>query len=137
MQLDIMPNSFWDSPTKLSTMLDEEDWRLFLPSSGLTVSEDKKNIHVEAAMPGISPKDIEVTFDKGILWIRGEVKEEEEDKKRKYYHKSSHTFLYRVTVPETRDEAIEPEVKSSNGILKVSFAKLPETQPKKLKVTTE
>ena len=46
-------------------------------STGLTVSEDKKSFYVEASMPGLNPENIEVTLEKGILWVRGEKQEEE------------------------------------------------------------
>lgn len=134
MQLDIIPRQFWNFPTKIPSLFDEDDFSSFLPSSGLTISEDDKKVYVEAAVPGIDPKDVEVTFDKGVLWIRGEAKEEEEDKKRKFYRKASRSFSYRVAVPNTIDEKIDPDVVCRNGQLIVTFTKLLESEPKKLQV---
>ena len=78
MQLEIARN-FW--PYRFfgpSLLEDEEEWLLPLTDviSGLSMSEDDKNVFVEASLPGIDPKDVEVTFDKGVLWIRGSAKEE-------------------------------------------------------------
>lgn len=141
MKQDIMEIDF-NRPSRLFSfpaLLDEaEDW--LLPSSrisGLSMSEDEKNIYVEAAVPGIEPKDVEVTYDKGTLWIRGQAKQEEEDKNRKYYRKASSSFSYRLSIPETADQTAEPQVISKNGLLTVTFQKQPKTQPKKLTVKEE
>ncbi len=138
MQLDIIPRSFWNFPSRFAELFDEDaNWRTFLPSSGLTVSEDDQHVYIEAAVPGIDPEKIEATFDKGILWIRGEAREEDEDKKKKFYRKASRAFSYRVAVPGAVDEKAEPEVKHHNGLVTAIFNKLPETEPKKLKVKSE
>jgi len=136
MALDLIPRSFWNLPSRLPSMLEEEDWRSFLPSSGLTVSEDDKHVYIEAAVPGLDPNQIEVTFDKGVLWIRGN-QEQKEDKDRKFYRQASNAFSYRVAVPGNIDENSEPDAVCKNGIMKVTFNKVPETQPKKLNVRTE
>jgi len=57
--------------------------------------------------------------------------------KRKYYRKASRSFSYRVAVPGRIDETAEPEVKSRNGLLTVTFSKLAAVEPKKLKIKTE
>lgn len=138
MALDLIPRSFWSMPSRLPSILDDEsDWASFLPSSGLTVSEDEKKVFVEAAMPGLDGDNIEVTFDKGVLWIRGNASEQEEDKAKKFYRKASSSFSYRVMVPGKIDESQEPDTVYKNGIVKVTFNKIPETQPKKLTVRKE
>lgn len=139
MQLDIVPHLNWPRVPRISSWMpslpEDEDWPFFQESSsGLAMSEDNKNVYVEAALPGINPNDIEVTFNKGVLWIRGQAKEEEGDKQRKYYKKSARSFSYRTVVPESVDEGIEPEVVGKNGMLRVTFAKAAPAEPKKLKV---
>ena len=129
----LIPNSFWRFPTLLSEM--EED---LLPSttaiSGLSISEDDKNIYVEAAVPGIDPKNVDVTFSKGILTITGE--KEEEEKKKKYYRKASSSFAYRVLVQGEIDPKAEPKAEAKNGVMTVTFTKVPQSQPKKIAVKT-
>jgi HSP20 family protein len=102
---------------------------------GLSVSEDEKNVYVEAALPGIDPKDVEITLDKGILWIKGEAKEEE--KQKKFYRKSARSFSYRVAVPGDINTKVEPNAVSKNGVMKVTFAKSPAAEPKKIAVKEE
>ncbi len=138
MSLELIPRSFWSMPSRLPSILDDEsDWASFLPSSGLSVSEDEKNVFVEAAMPGLDGDKIEVTFDKGVLWIRGNAEESEEDKNKKFYRKASSSFSYRIMVPGKIDENQEPDTVYKNGVIKVTFNKIPETQPKKLTVRKE
>jgi HSP20 family protein len=137
MALDLIPRSFWNFPSRINSMFDDDDFSSFLPSSGLTVSEDEKSVYVEAAVPGIDPKNVEVTFDKGILWIRGNEEKKESDDKKKFYRRASSTFSYRVAVPGNIDENAEPDAVCKNGIMRVTFNKLPETAPKKLAVRTE
>ena len=101
---------------------------------GLTIYEDKKNVNVEAFLPGLTAKDIEITLDKGILWIKGEKREEEEDKEKKYYRRASNSFSYRVTLPANVDEKSEPKATFKDGILKLIFQKAPQSQAKKITI---
>ncbi len=135
MAYDLVPRRMWSFPTLSRIFEDDEDWAN-VPSagSGLSVSEDEKNVYVEAALPGINPDDIEVTLQDGYVWVRGEAKEEEKDKNRKYYRQASRSFSYRVAVPGDIDHAKEPDATYENGVMKVTFAKSPEIQPKKIKV---
>ncbi|MBI3231780.1 MAG: Hsp20/alpha crystallin family protein [Candidatus Doudnabacteria bacterium] len=134
MRFDLIPRTFM-GPSRWTSWLEDEDWSSFLPSSGLTVSEDDKYVYVEAAVPGLDPDKVEVTFEKGVLWIRGQQENEEEGKK--YYRKAASQFSYRVAVPGEVDESKEPEAVCKNGIMKVTFKKTPEVQPKKISVKKE
>lgn len=134
MGYDIIPRRFLSFPN-LSSLWDDDDW-LSTPQreSNLSISEDEKNVYIDAAVPGINPDNIDVTYQDGYVWIRGEVKEEEKDKNRKYYRQSSQSFSYRVAVPGDIDQNAEPEATYKHGMMTVTFAKSPKTQPKKIKV---
>ena len=114
-----------------------EEMEEMMPTSnvlnGLSVSEDEGHVFVEAAVPGVDPKDVEVTFHKGMVTIRAEKKEEEKSKH--YHRKATSSFLYRVS-PGDIDSGIEPEAVCKNGVMKVTFAKSPKLQPKKIAVKT-
>ena len=113
---------------------DEDLWKLEEKNeSGLSVSEDNNNIYVEAHLPGLKPEDIELTYDKGMLWIHGEKHEQEQDKKKKYYKKASSSFSYRVQIPGLIDDKKEPEAVYRDGIMKVNFAKSAKKESKKIK----
>jgi HSP20 family protein len=138
MTFDLLPSRLLSVPTfPLSTLWDEDDFLGSRSASGLSVSEDEKNIFVEAALPGIDPKDVEMTFHDGYLWIRGEVKSEENDTDRKYYRQASRSFSYRIALPGEVDTAIDPTAVSKNGIMTVTFTKSPKAQPKKIQISVD
>jgi len=134
MRFDIVPSNFWRFPAISSDFL--EDIGEMMPTygtlNGLSVSEDDNNVYVEAAVPGIDPKAVDVTVHKGVLWIKGERKEEE--KKKKYYRKATSSFSYRVSLPDDVDTTKDPVASCQNGVMKVTFAKSAKTQPKKIAV---
>jgi HSP20 family protein len=136
MAFDLVPRRFLSFPTLPSIWDEDEDWLTMpsTPGTGLSISEDEKNIYVEGAVPGIDPDDIEVTYQDGYVWIHGETKSEEKDKKRKFYRQSAKSFSYRVAVPGDVDPNVEPEATYKNGVMTVTFAKSPKSQPKKVKV---
>lgn len=132
MAYDLLPGQYFRFPA-FRSVWDDEDYTSTSSGSGLSISEDDKNIYVEAAVPGIDPKDIEVTYDKGMLWIKGESKNEEKQGK-KFYRRATSAFSYRVVVPGEIDQNKEPTAVSKNGIMQVSFSKVPQSQPKKITV---
>lgn len=136
MAFEIVPNRLWNFPTRFSTLLDdEEDWAVTPHTAGgITIAEDDGHVYIESAVPGVDPKNIEITFDKGILWIKGETKEEEENKKKKFYRKASSSFSYRVAVPGELDQNKEPEADIKHGVVKVTFEKAPQSHPKKIQI---
>lgn len=129
-----LTTNFWRFPS-ITLPAWVEDIEDMLPTAnminGLSISEDEKNVYVEAAMPGLEAEDIDVTFQKGLLTIKGERKEEEKGKT--YQRKATSSFLYRVT-PGDVNTTTEPEANFSNGMMKVSFAKSPEAKPMKIEV---
>jgi|SRR3989344_4325790 len=131
---ELIPRSFLRFPVVSfpSFMEDIED---MLPTNnlfnGLSVSEDEKNVYVEAAVPGVDPKEVDVTFSKGVLTIKAEKKEEEKGKR--YQRKATRAFFYRVA-PGDIDPKAEPQATWKNGVMKVAFAKVPAGKPKKIAV---
>lgn len=134
MALDLVPSNFWRISNDLRNFWEDDAWKTLVSNtpSGLSISEDDKNIYVETALPGINSNDIEVTFDKGILWIKGETKKENQN--RKVYQNMASSFSYRVAVPGDINTDIEPEASYDNGIMTIKFAKSPQSQPKKIVV---
>lgn len=135
MSFDLMPKKFLTVPKFIPDIWEEDDW--LMPSinqNGLSVSEDDKNIYVEASVPGIDPENVEMTFQDGYLWVKGENTEEEEDKKKKFYRKALKSFSYRVLIPGDIDISKEPEATCKNGIIKIVFTKSPKAQPKKIQL---
>jgi HSP20 family protein len=107
-----------------------DEWQ---PSADIT--ETKDAIVVKAELPGMEPKDIDVTLSGDILTIRGE-KETEEEKKDEKYH---YTERYRGSFERSfrMPAEIEPdkvEAAFDKGILTVTLAKTKEAKTKEIKV---
>ncbi len=114
---------------------DEDFWpQASNTSSGVSISEDEKNIFIEVAVPGIEAKNIDVTVKDNQVWIHGEQKEEEKDKARKYYRKANRSFSYTIAIPGDVDANIDPTAECKNGVMTVTFQKSPKAQPKKIQV---
>lgn len=136
MAQELVPRQpFWDFGRFSSIFDNDEDWgRLSPRTKNLNVSEDEKNVFVEAPVPGIDPAKIDVTFDQGTLWIQASQEEKEEDVKRKFYRRSERSYSYRLAVPGSVDETKDPDVNYANGMLTVTFTKKPRAEVKKLAV---
>ena len=80
----LIQKNFFNFPSLSFSDVLDNDW-LSVPSEkgGLSVYEDDKKVYVEAALPGIDPNDVDITYQDKYLWIRGETKTEEKDKKKK------------------------------------------------------
>lgn len=134
MSKTLSPNSLWQNQfIQWPSFFEDGEWTLppFF-QDGLSISEDDSHMYVEAAIPGVDPKDVNVTFDKGLLWIRGEAKEEE--KNRKFYRKASRSFSYRTSIPSEIENNAEPNAQYKNGVIHVTFKKVPASEPKQIKI---
>lgn len=140
MRGNILPTIFDFPSFRVPSMLEEMD-DLFktvpnaIAQGGLTVSEDEKKIYVEAAIPGVDPKDVEVTLDRGTLWIRGETRKEEKSKDKKFYRQAQQSFSYRVAIPGDADPNAEPVATCEHGVIQVTFPKAPQAKAKRIAVT--
>ncbi len=134
---DLMQNKLLSYPSLAipSIWNDDDEW-LTSPSSpsGLSISEDEKSVYIDASLPGIDPKNIDITFHDGYLWIKGEIKEEDQDKNRKYYRKAVKSFSYRVAVPGDIDTAIDPKATYKHGVMNITFMKSPKSHPKRIEI---
>ncbi len=131
---DLVMRPFWEfSPFRMSSLLDDEMWPTTpAGSGGLSISEDDTYVYVEAAMPGVDPDDVEMTFHNGVLKIHGKAKQEEK-KDRKNYRTMTSEFSYQVSVRDV-DVNEDPEATCKNGVMEVKFAKSKAAQPKQIKV---
>lgn len=120
----------WFAPRSLMDEIGDVNW--LSNNSGLQISEDDNHVFIEASLPGLSENEIDLTYEKGTLMIRGEKKETEEDKNKKFYRRSARSFFYQMAVPENVDDAVEPKAEFKNGVAVISFQKKKKEQPKKI-----
>lgn len=103
--------------------------------SGMTISEDERNVYVEMAVPGIDPKDVEVKVENGVLSVSARTSQEEQDAQKRFYQRSAQSFSYCLRLPESVTET--PSAKYRRGMLNLTFEKLPEKQAKKIQIEIE
>lgn len=110
---------------------------MFSGRSGLEIKEDKKNVYVKAALPGVNPDEIEVHLDQGILQIKGETREKKEEKgeEKRVWQERQKSFWYRFSLPSVVDENAY-NATYENGILELTFPKAEKTK-KKLNIKTK
>lgn len=97
----------------------------------LDVIEDDKGFRVQADLPGMDEKDVEVTLSDRILTIRGEKKAEKETKEKDYYcrERTYGTFRRSLEVPASID-ATKIEASFKKGVLTVELPKTKEAKEK-------
>ncbi|RCX31040.1 Hsp20/alpha crystallin family protein [Thioalbus denitrificans] len=99
------------------------------------IKEEKDRFVLLADVPGVDPKDIEITMENGVLAIRGERKLEPEEE-RKGFHRMERArgvFYRRFALPDTAD-AEKIAASGRNGVLEVVIPKQEKVQPRKIVV---
>jgi HSP20 family protein len=104
----------------------------------IDVSETDNEIRIEAELPGVEQKDVEVVVADNLLTIKGEKKSEKEEKKKDYHlvERSYGGFARSITLPF----AAEPDkAKASfkNGVLTITLPKPPEVKAKSRKIAVQ
>ena len=99
------------------------------------IKEEDNRFAIFADIPGVDPKDIEITMEKGILSIKGERKSENtaENGKLTRVERSYGAFYRRFALPDSADaEGISANGK--HGVLEITIPKKPETTPRRISV---
>jgi HSP20 family protein len=106
--------------------------RWFAPAA---MWEADGKFHIDLELPGVKSEDVDITFEDQVLRVKAVRKPA--DPKRNYLHNERvyGEVTRAITLPETADpDAIEAEL--ADGVLRLTVAKRPETQPKKINVKT-
>jgi len=90
----------------------------------LDLSETKDALVVKVEIPGMDPKDIQVSLQENLLTIKGEKKQEKEDKDERYHRveRSYGAFTRSVRLPVGVDGS-KVDAKFKNGLLTVTLPK--------------
>ena len=88
------------------------------------ITENDEAFTILADIPGVDPKDIEISMDKGVLSIKGERESEKVEEKENYrrVERQSGQFYRRFTLPESAD-AEKIEAKSEHGVITITIPK--------------
>lgn len=133
-EVDHLFDSVFEGGFPRARIFDNED-KMLMPS--LDVKEDEARILVEAELPGLDEKDVELTLRDGVLTISGEKKFEKSEDKDSFHvmERRYGSFQRTLRLPEAVDEdAVEATFEK--GILKVILPKKPEAvrQQKKIAI---
>lgn len=138
-------------PWNMLTRLQNEMNRLFddrLPSTEdngnvvtsdwiprVDIKEEDKRFVILADIPGVDPKDIEVTMENGLLSIRGERASEktEEDEGYKRIERTRGSFYRRFSMPDTADPD-KVSAHGKHGVLEIVIPKHERVQARKISV---
>ena len=99
------------------------------------IREEKNRFLIVADVPGINPKDIEITMENGVLTVKGERHLDVEDTNENYkrVERMNGTFNRRFSLPDTADgERIEAT--GSNGVLEITIPKHEKVLPRRIEV---
>ena len=144
----------WDPMSDLNSMRNVMD-RLFEQSFGripalrtgeefgnaalsLDVYETNDDFVVKAAVPGVEPKDVDISVDDDVLTIKGEFSQDDEVNddgwlRRELRYGSFHRAL---RLPPTVD-ADRAQATFEHGVLKLTLPKKPEARSRSIKITPQ
>lgn len=101
----------------------------------LDVTENNDTFMVKAAVPGITPDDLDITISDNVLTIKGETHFEEtkEDEKIHLQERRFGSFMRSISLP-TPVDADSVEATYENGVLTLSIPKAEAVKPKRIAV---
>jgi HSP20 family protein len=147
--LDIIPWERTKSLTKLRKEMDDL-WGHFFGDVGfhpfretiwapaLDVKETKDTIVVTAELPGLTPKDIEVSISGDLLTLKGEKKQEREEKEESYHLVERRYGSFTRSIRLAAE--VDPQhIKASHkdGILTINLPKSEKAKEKQIKINIE
>ncbi len=108
------------------------DW---VPTVDINEFDDKFQLYVD--VPGVDPKDVDITLESGVLTITGErflqAEKAEENVVHRRTERGSGRFYRRFILPETVD-AEKVKATGRNGVLEILIPKQAKAMPRRIKV---
>ncbi len=106
------------------------DW-----APAVDIREEDARFVLYVDVPGINPDQIDITFENGVLTLKGQREHirEEEQNSYKRVERVRGSFMRRFTLPDTVDgEGIT--ARTENGVLQVSVPKGEKAQPRRIEI---
>jgi HSP20 family protein len=108
------------------------DW---IPAVDINEFDDRFQLYVD--VPGVDPKDVEITLEAGVLTITGnrylQAEKSDENIVRRRTERGTGRFYRRFILPETVD-ADKVKAMDRHGVLEISIPKQAKAQPRRIKV---
>lgn len=118
---------------------DIERWEgMGFRSPAVDMEETDKDIIIKAEMPGLDPKDFQISLTENTLTIKGEKREEQEEKKRNYHMvERRYGSFYRSIALPCSVEGDKVDAKYNKGVLEVTLPKAEPSKAKKISVNVK
>ena len=127
------PDPFEEMQHMMNDMVTPQGARMFAPALDMYQTNDA--VVIETSLPGIEPKDVDISIEQDVLTIKGQSKKTSEVDEKNYYRKemTAGSFYRSVALPT---HVLEDEAKAEfdNGMLKIMIPKAPEVKAKKINV---
>jgi HSP20 family protein len=104
-------------------------------SPAVDIRETENEVTVKAEVPGIDPKDLDITVAGNVLMLSGEKREETEKKVKDVYHTERRFGSFRRMVQLPSD--VDPQNVAAhyeNGVVTIGLKKRPDAVPKRIPV---
>ena len=105
----------------------------FIPP--VDVREEKDAFVLTADLPGVTPEDIEITAEKGVLSLRGarNIAQQNDEGHYSRVERVSGKFVRTFTLPENvQTDAIKAQFK--DGVLELTIPKIAKAEPRRIEV---
>jgi HSP20 family protein len=117
-------------------------WNAAAPA--IDLKETAEGYEVTAELPGWKPEDVDITFEKGVLTLKGEVKTEAEQNgdaeqpQAKWHNKEIRkaSFVRSFSLP-AEVEADKAQAAFEHGVLTLSLPKAEVMKPKQIKIAVK
>ncbi|MDD3044015.1 MAG: Hsp20/alpha crystallin family protein [Candidatus Delongbacteria bacterium] len=128
--LDKLMNNFFGQDYNVNTIK--------CPSCHADVYMKENNIMADIDMPGIDPKDVEITIEGNYLKITGKRHEENEVKEQDFYRKEIIKGSFERYIPLPTDQIDDENIKAvyKKGVLQVTVPKK-EEEKKRIEIKVE
>ena len=129
-EMDKLMDTFLFGKPKTTGFAEEEEWQ---PPVDMAETESELIVNVE--IPGVDPRDIDVSLSEDTLFIEGEKRPETEEKEEDYHlaERNYGSFMRSIRLPvEVQSDKISASYK--NGVLKVVLPKPEGPQKKEIKI---
>lgn len=101
----------------------------------VNVSENDEAVTVNAELPGLNSKDIDISIRQNNLIIQGEKRFEDEEKNKNYHRiECSYGSFYRTVPLPTEVDSEKVKAKFKDGVLNVHIPKAQSAQKKKIEI---
>jgi HSP20 family protein len=121
----------------------EELWRNTQPAMvanaaalrpAMDVIENEKEVVIRVDLPGLSSDDLNIQVDGDLLTISGEFASADEQEGERYHTRERRAGEFKRSLRLSESENVAATFE--NGVLNLTLPKLPEAQPKQIKVQT-